>query len=100
MAYSIRRENSLAQKLEARSQELVRGWLLTPFRLVVNPSKFAGLRDFHRMPVANLKAKNALGNSSTIALTRAGLEVGALGAKSTVSGLPDLGLCVPSDPLD
>jgi hypothetical protein len=35
------------------------------------------------MPVANSRAKNALGNSLAIAVIRAGLEVGALGAKST-----------------
>jgi hypothetical protein len=48
------------------------------------------------MPVANSSEKNALGNSSAIALTRAGLEVGALRAKSTVSGLQDPGLRVQS----
>jgi hypothetical protein len=65
-------------------------------QLVVNQSKFAGLRDFpinhHPHPAiqdasGELKRENALGNSSPIALTRAGLEVGALGAKSTDRGL-------------
>jgi hypothetical protein len=42
------------------------------------------------MPVANSSEQNALGNSSAIALR----------AQSTVSGLPDPGLRVPSDQLD
>jgi hypothetical protein len=52
------------------------------------------------MPVANASEINTLGNSSTIALPRAGLEVGALRAKSTDRGLPDPGLRVEPDQLD
>jgi hypothetical protein len=52
------------------------------------------------MPVANSSENHALGNSSPIALPRAGLEVGTLSAKSTDRGLQNPGLRVPSDQLD
>ncbi len=47
-----------------------------------------------------IQEKNTFGHASAIARTRAGLEVGALSAKSTRSGLQDPGLCVQFDQLD